>query len=69
MELIKVGDRVKLKDRPDWPGGYKLANSEGTVFEVQEKWGYVFIHLEKTGAPVDVGSTLTLRQDMVEKCV
>ena len=69
MGAIKVGDRVRLKDRPDWPGSYRLANSEGTVFEVQEESGYVLIHIEKSGVPVDLGSTLTLREEMVEKCV
>ena len=26
MSQLKVGDRVKVKDRPGWPGGYKIAN-------------------------------------------
>ncbi len=67
MAEIKVGDRVRIKDRPDWPGGYKMANSEGSVIEVHEPWGYVVIHLEKTDASIDLGTTLTLREDAVEK--
>ncbi len=67
MAEIKVGDRVRIKDRSDWPGDYKTADSEGTVIEVQEPWGYIIIHLEKTNAPVALGTTMTFREDAVEK--
>jgi len=67
MAEIKVGDRVRVKDRPDWPGGYKIASSEGSVIEVQKPWGYVVIHLEKTNASIDLGITLTLREEGLEK--
>ncbi len=50
MSELKVGDRVKVKDRPDWPGGYKIANWEGGIVEVKEDpAGYVIMKADKTG--------------------
>ncbi len=69
MAEIKAGDKVRIKDRPGWPTppGYQLAKSEGDVIEVREEQGFVIIHLTKTKAPVDLGTTLTFREDAVEK--
>jgi hypothetical protein len=64
---LKVGDRVRIKDRPEWPRQYKLVGSEGSIIELQEPAGYVIIHVEKTRAGVNPGTTLTLRSDAVEK--
>ena len=38
MATISVGDKVKIKDRKDWPSppGYRLANAEGTVVKWSE---------------------------------
>ncbi len=50
MAQLKVGDRVKVKDRPGWPGGYKIANWEGTIVEVKDDpAGYVIVKADKTG--------------------
>ncbi len=50
MAKFKVGDRVKVLDRPGWPGGYKIANWEGVIVEVkQDPVGYVIMKAEKTG--------------------
>ncbi len=50
MAQFKVGDRVKVKDRPGWPGGYKIANWEGVIAEVKDDpAGYVIMKAEKTG--------------------
>lgn len=50
MSELKVGDRVRVKDRPGWPGGYKIANWEGMIIEVKEDpKGYVIIKADKTG--------------------
>ena len=50
MSELKMGDRVRVKDRPGWPGGYKIANWEGTVVEVKEDpRGYVIVKADKTG--------------------
>lgn len=50
MSKFKVGDRVKVQDRPGWPGGYKIANWEGTIAEVKEDpVGYVIMKADKTG--------------------
>lgn len=50
MNKFKVGDRVRVKDRPGWPGGYKIANWEGVVVEVEEDpAGYIIMKADKTG--------------------
>lgn len=67
IEKLQVGDRVRIKDRPEWPGRYKLAGSEGSITELQEPAGYVIVHVEKTEADVNLGTTLTFRSDMIER--
>ena len=67
LEKLQVGDRVRIKDRPEWPGRYRMAGSEGTIIELQEPAGHVIIHIEKTKAAVDAGTTLTFRSDAIEK--
>lgn len=50
MSKFNVDDRVKVKDRPGWPGGYKIANWEGKVVEVKDDpAGYVIMKADKTG--------------------
>ncbi len=50
MSKFNVGDGVKVKDRPGWPGGYKIANWEGKVVEVKDDpAGYVIMKADKTG--------------------
>ena len=50
MPQFKVGDRVSVKDRPGWPGGYQIANWEGEVVEVKDDpAGYVVMKADKTG--------------------
>ena len=50
MTKFKVGDRVKVLDRKDWPGGYKIANWEGKITEVKDDpSGYVVMKADKTG--------------------
>ena len=36
MPIFKVGDCVKVLDKPNWPNGYNIANWEGTIVEVIE---------------------------------
>ena len=49
MSEFKVGDRAKVKDRPGWPGGYKIANWEGEIVEVKaDPAGYVVMKADKT---------------------
>ncbi len=70
MTAIKVGDRVRIKDRAEWPTppGYQLANSEGTVIEVREELGFVIVRLEKTiSTSISVGNALTFREEALEK--
>jgi hypothetical protein len=77
MAAIKLGDKVRIKDRRDWPKppGYRLANSEGTVVKICE-WlelldefpEYVKVKIEKTNAShVRVGTTMVFRVDGLEK--
>jgi len=50
MSQFKVGDRVKVKDRRWWPGGYKIASWEGQIVEVKDDpAGYVIMKVDKTG--------------------
>jgi hypothetical protein len=70
MTDIKEGDRVRIKDRPDWPlpTGYKLANAEGQVFEiVEEPAGYVTVLLDKDITGIDTSIPLAFRVEAVEK--
>ena len=50
MTKFNVGDKVKVLDRPGWPGGYKIAGWKGTIVEVKkDPEGYVVMKAEKTG--------------------
>jgi hypothetical protein len=67
---IKVGDRVKISDRPDWPipAGYKLANFEGRIAEiVEDPEGYVTVLLDKDATGIDTRIPLAFRLEAVEK--
>ena len=76
MAKYNVGDKVRVKDRKDWPTppGYKLANSEGTVVNVTE-WHeileefpeYVKVKIGKAGADVEVGAEFLFREENLEK--
>ena len=56
MAKIEIGDKVRVKDKKDWPSppGFILANAEGTVVkwveddEVMEGFeDFIYVHLEK----------------------
>ena len=50
MSTLNVGDRVKVKDRPNWPGGYKIAQWTGVIVEVKkDPANYVIMKADKTG--------------------
>jgi len=50
MGRFQVGYRVRVKDRPGWPGGYKIAGWEGEIAEVKDDpKGYVIMVADKTG--------------------
>lgn len=76
MAEIKIGDKVRIKDREDWvsPPGYRLANSEGTVVKICE-WAdileefpeYFKVRIEKTKADVKVGTQMLFRVENLEK--
>ena len=69
MCKIKIGDKVRIKDRPDWPSppGYRLANSEGNVTLVKEQEGFVTIRLVKTSSKIPIDSLLDFRLENIEK--
>jgi hypothetical protein len=70
LENLKIGDRVKIKDRAGWylPSGYKPANAEGRVFEVIEEFpGYVTILLDKDVTGIDRSIPLPFSVDYIEK--
>ncbi len=49
MGRFNVGDRVEVKDRLNWPGGYKIAHWQGVIVEVKEDpVGYVIMKADKT---------------------
>ena len=50
MSEFKIGGRVRVKDRPGWPGGYKIAGWEGTIVKVKEDpKDYVVMLADETG--------------------
>ena len=71
MDILKAGDRVRIKERPDWPmpGGYKLTNQEGTVYDtVDEPEGYVLILMDNDDVTgIDARVPLGFRIEAVEK--
>ena len=75
---IKVGDRVRIKGRTDWPSspGYRLAGAEGTVVkwvdydEVMEEFqNYIYVKLDKAKGEgkVYIGNTFFFREENLEK--
>jgi hypothetical protein len=50
MAEFKAGDKIKVKDRPGWPGGYKIAGWTGEIVKVHDNpKGYVSLKADKTG--------------------
>ena len=78
MVKIKVGDRVRIKDRANWPTppGYRLANAEGTVVkwleyeEVMEEFPeFILVNLEKAEGEgkVYIGNRMFFQEENLEK--
>lgn len=79
MAKFNIGDRVRIKNQPDWPTppGYRFAGAEGTVVEsdFDELMGeflphMVFVKLEKAGDDAKeyvVDSGFWFLTDYVEK--
>ncbi|WP_233808863.1 FAS1-like dehydratase domain-containing protein [Paraburkholderia sp. HP33-1] len=67
---FKKGDRVKIKDRPDWPmpGGYKLANQAGRVVDTVDSLdGYLLVVLDEEVTGIDTKVPLGLKVDSIAK--
>ena len=70
MAEIKVGDRVRVKDRPDWPSppGYQMANTEGEVYQVKEEAGFVMFRVNTSNIDVlEPGTTMVFPEESLEK--
>jgi hypothetical protein len=75
MVKLKIGDKVRVKARKDWPTPpYRLANSEGMVVKMAE-WEealeefqeYVKVQIKKSGAKEYIGTPLIFRVENLEK--
>jgi hypothetical protein len=76
MAKFQIGDKVRVKDRKDWPTppGYTLAGSEGTVIKIcewtevlEEFQEYVKVEIEKTKADINIGSHMIFLEENLEK--
>jgi hypothetical protein len=70
-EDYKAGDRVRVKERPDWwlPTKYKPAGMEGIVAEVHNDAAgqYIAVLFDKDIAGMDKRIPLAFRIECVEK--
>lgn len=78
MANLKAGDRVRIKDRKDWPTppGYVFSGAEGTVVLWSEYEGimddfqdYVHVKIEKArdAAGVYIDSVFPFQVDRIQK--
>ena len=70
MAEIKVGDIVIVKDRPDWPSppGYRMANTEGEVYQVKEETRFVMFRVKRSNIDVlEPGTTMVFPEEALEK--
>ena len=67
MAEINIGDRVRIKNREEWPSppGYRLANLEGKVVKVwgweevyEEFQDYIMVQLDKIETDVNAATPL-----------
>ena len=66
----KIGDRVIIKDRPDWPlpGGYRLANLEAKVINIDDEISrYIWVIPDKDITGLDIRIPLAFQAEAVEK--
>lgn len=78
MDVIRVGDKVKIKDKQDWPAkpGYIFADAEGTVVKwieydeaLKEFKNFILLRLEKAegNGVAYIGNNMCFRIDDVVK--
>jgi hypothetical protein len=76
MAKITIGDRVRIKDREDWPKppGYRFTNSEGTVVKwvewqelLEDFQSFAYVHIEKSEAKEYIGSSMYFLVESLEK--
>ena len=70
---LKRGNTIRLKERPEWPGGYKLGGMKLRVIDVRQPWGYIIGHVTDipetaiAAGKISIGNTLIFRKEAVEK--
>jgi len=70
MSGLKIGEKVIIKDRPEWPSppGYILANALGEITDIQSEEGFVTLRLVNTVNPDFIeGTTIVLRIENIDK--
>jgi len=74
MASIQTGNKVRIKDRKDWPKppGYRLANAEGTVLKAETEGDfqdYILVQLEKAEGEgrAYIGKNLYFRVENLRK--
>jgi acyl dehydratase len=73
MPNIRVGERVRIKDRPDWPVPYRFAGAEGVVYQFRKPTGTVAVRMENVPVRDQVtetikpGMTLLFQVEHIEK--
>jgi hypothetical protein len=70
MTDFKEGDKIRIKDKSDWPlpTAYKLANVQGKVVEIiKEPEGYIKVLLDQNPTGIDPSVPLAFRVEAVEK--
>jgi|WetSurMetagenome_2_1015567.scaffolds.fasta_scaffold865534_1 hypothetical protein len=73
MEKFKVGDKVRIKARPDWPlaSGYKLTGQTGKIFQIMTEpegsEGYCYVSLDKDATGIDARLPIGFRLTSLEK--
>jgi len=78
MAKLKVGDKVRIKTKPDWvtPPGFRFSNAEGTVIRwslddalMENYKDFAYIRLEKAegDGKVYTGDCLMFKVEDLEK--
>ncbi len=75
MDEIKPGDRVRVKNRLDWPvpPGYRLSNMQGTVIKIWEETGpaayqeYIAVKFDESRGDVDISHPYNFRKEMLDR--
>lgn len=69
MSKLNNGNKVKIKERSDWPSppGYRLAGAEGVVTLVNEEEDFITVQLVKTDVEWAQDNVFIFRPENLEK--